>query len=355
MFLILALPRSRTFWLSKFLSYGDYECGHEEARFLRTVEDARLWLTQDHRGAVETSIAQFWRLFRHFNPSLTIITIRRPVAEVVRGLMSLDMTGVCQYDEAALTKYMTTLDAKLDQIEKRLGALSVKFSDLDDEETIRRVFETCLPYPFDRVWWEYAKAHDLQCNMRAMMRYAAAYHRPLEKMAKTAAQLCREKISSTYPKTYNGVTIQQESFDVWERDGVKLFEAHCVAAGESPDQWKRKNIPLMRKLYNAGVMQITTARCNGRMFGYVNALVNPSLEEVGRFAGLHTTHYASPEFPGLGLKLHRASVAALRSRGSAEVFFHEGVRADGPRMGVIYKRLGAQEFGKLYRLQFGGV
>lgn len=354
MFLILALPRSRTFWLSKFLSYGDYECGHEEARQLRTIEDAKIWLNQENRGTVETAVAPFWRLFREFNPSLRIVTIRRPVAQVVSGLMSLDMKGVCVYEKSSLTKYMTRLDAKLDQIERRLGALSVKFSDLDDEETIKRIFETCLPYAFDRSWWEYAKAHDLQCNMRAMMRYALAHRKTLDKLAKQAAHLCRAKMLAQPPKPLNGLTFQQESFDVWERDGVPLFEAHCTQVGESPDQWKEKNIPLMRQIYNSGSMQITTARCNGRMFGYVNAIIYPSLEFRSRISAVHTTHYASPEFPGLGLKLQRASVAALLARGVEEVFFHEGVRADGPRMGVIYRRLGAQDFGKVYRLQFGG-
>lgn len=353
MFLILALPRSRTFWLSKFLSYGDFECGHEEARHLRTIEDARIWLNQEKRGTVETSVAPFWRLFRDFNPSLRVVTIRRPVAEVVAGLMGLNMMGVCEYNEVALTHRMMRLDAKLDQIEKRLGALSVKFSDLDDEQTIKRIFETCLPYPFDSAWWEYAKAHDLQCNMRAMMRYAAAYQEPLDKLAKQAAQLCRAKMMAQPPKPLNGLTFQQESFDAWERDGVDLFEAHCTQVGEAPDQWKRKNIPLMREIYAAGRMQITTARCNGRMFGYVNAIIYPSLEFRTRISAVHTTHYASPEFPGLGLKLQRASIAALRARGVEEVFFHEGIRGDGPRTGVIYKRLGAQEFGKFHRLQFG--
>lgn len=355
MFLILALPRSRTFWLSKFLSYGDYECGHEEARQLRTLDDARIWLNQENHGTVETAVAPFWRLFRDFNPSLRIITIRRPVAEVVSGLMGLNMAGVCEYNEVALTHRMTRLDAKLGQIEKRLGALSVNFADLDDEETIKRIFETCLPYPFDRAWWEYAKAHDLQCNMRAMMRYAVAYREPLEKLAKQAAHLCRANMVGTQPKPQDGLAIQQESFDAWERDGVALFEAHCAQVGEAPDQWKRKNIPLMREIYDAGRMQITTARCNGRMFGYVNAVIYPSLERCALLSAVHTTHYASPEFPGLGLKLQRASVAALRARGVVEIFFHEGVRADGPRMGVIYKRLGASEFGKFHRLQFGGV
>jgi hypothetical protein len=51
------------------------------------------------------------------------------------------------------------------------------------------------------------------------------------------------------------------------------------------------------------------------------------------------------------MKLQRASLAALRERGVDEVVMRAGHRGSGPRLGTIYRRLGAEEFGNLYRLE----
>ena len=40
-FVVLSLPRSRSYWLSRYLSYGGWHCGHEEIRHARTLSDVR--------------------------------------------------------------------------------------------------------------------------------------------------------------------------------------------------------------------------------------------------------------------------------------------------------------------------
>lgn len=356
MFLILGLPRSRTFWLSKLLTYRDFECGHEEARHLRSLEDAKIWLNQDHHGSAETYVAPFWRLAHTLNPNLRIVTIRRPIIECVESLMALDLSGICTLNRGDLEKLMVKLDAKLDQIERRLpNVLSVEFHDLDSESTVESVWRHCLPYAFDRAHWLALRDQILTCDMRALMRYAFSYRAPLEKMVSIAGHYCRAQIMAQPPKAAGGVTFQQESFDDWERDGVPLFEAHCVEVGESPQNWKNKNIPFMHKIYDAGGMQITTARCNGRMFGYLMALIAPALDRCDATYGYHATRYVSPDMPGLALKLERASVYALRQKGVKEVVFRAGIRSDGPRTDVLYRRMGAEEFGSLHRLQLDGA
>jgi hypothetical protein len=107
----------------------------------------------------------------------------------------------------------------------------------------------------------------------------------------------------------------------------------------------------MRAIYDAGLMQIMTARCNGRMFGYLMTLISPSLTSESVTAASHTTFYASPDAPGLGLKLQRAAVKALKDRGVDHVMLQAGVRGDGPRMSTLFKRMGAQDEGQLFRLQ----
>jgi hypothetical protein len=146
------------------------------------------------------------------------------------------------------------------------------------------------------------------------------------------------------------VPFQQEPFEQWYRDGRELFAEHLVRVGEVPDNHAIKNLPLLRVLDAAGALHITTARSNGRMFGYLATLVGPSLESIDGVWATNTFFYASPAIRGLGMKLQRASIAALRERGVDEVFMLAGPRGDGPRMGGLYRRLGAEDSGQFYRL-----
>ena len=63
-FVIFALPRSRTFWLSKFLTAGGWVCEHDEARHVRGMDDVRSALGREFTGYVETGAAPFWPLIR---------------------------------------------------------------------------------------------------------------------------------------------------------------------------------------------------------------------------------------------------------------------------------------------------
>ena len=51
-FVVLSMPRSRSKWLSVFLSYGEWGCGHEELLNLRGLDDAKAWLSQPYTGTV---------------------------------------------------------------------------------------------------------------------------------------------------------------------------------------------------------------------------------------------------------------------------------------------------------------
>ena len=346
-FLILALPRSRTAWLSRLLTYGDWVCGHEEARHCRSIDDVRAWFSQRNVGSVETAVAPFWRLIDKIAPDTNLVTIRRPVDEVVESLMAVPG---CNFDGAHLTDTIRKLDRKLDQFERRAGALSVPYKDLRRAEVCRMIFRKCLPYEWDYYHWERLSGENIQCDLRAMMRYAEAYRPALEKLASIAKHRMLTDMH-LHPPSTAGMTYQVEDFDDWLRDATPLFDEHLVQVGEAPGDHRHKNITLMRKLHEIGAMQIMTARANGRMFGYLMSIIAPSLEAEGRVVAAHTTFFASPDAPGLGIKLQRAALLSLKDRSVNEVAMQAGARGAGPRMGTIFKRLGAQEDGQVFRLQ----
>ncbi len=352
-FLILGLPRSRTAWLSRFLTYGEWVCGHEELRHMRSLDDIEAWFSQPCIGTAETAAAPWWRMLDRFAPGARVVTVRRPVAEVIDSVLRIP--GLA-FDRGVLEATMAKLDRKLDQIEARVpGVLSVRFADLASEATCTRVFEHCLPYAHDHAHWAALDAQNVQIDMHAMMRYFRAYSAPLNRLAAIAKHRSLSTMAVREPVAPDGVTMQAETIQEWERDAQALFREHCVTVGEAPDEWERKNIPLMHKLYEMGAIQIMTARCNGRMFGYLMTLISPSLVSENLKSATHTTFFADPSFPGLGLKLQRAALRALNEKGVDEVFMEAGQRGSGPRITSMFKRLGAQDHGHIFRLQLAGV
>lgn len=175
-FLVMGLPRSRTHWLSHFLGYGDYKCGHEQAMYMRSVADLKSWLSQDWTGSSETAVSPGWRLIRHYRPDLKVLIVRRPVEEVVDSLMRIDLSGIATYGRDRVETGMRYLDRMLDQAEAEMGnVLTVRFHELENEETCASAFEHCLPYKFDNAWYEIFKPMNLQINTRALMRYRLAH------------------------------------------------------------------------------------------------------------------------------------------------------------------------------------
>lgn len=341
-FIVYGLPRSRTFWLSRFLSYRDWHCGHDEMRYARSMADVDAWFSQPTTGTVETAAAPWWRLVAKYEPR--VVVVRRPVAEVFSSAAAAG--GIPDM------RYLTYLNRKLDQIEARVpSVLSVQYSDLVHEATCAAVFEHCLPYSHDHGWWSYADKVNAQTNLPAIVRYMTAYGLQLQKLSKIAKHMTIASMNRRISAEMDGMEMQVEPFEVFFRDGQKLFAEHLVQVGEAPDNFLNKNLSLMSLLDKIGALQVVTARSNGRMFGYLMSVISPSLEENDKLCGVQTTFFASPDAPrGLGMKLQRFSIESMRQRGVHEVLFRAGVRGDGPRMAPLYKRLGAEDYGQYFSL-----
>lgn len=347
--MIFGLPRSRTFWLSRFLSYGGWECGHDQARYLRSPDDIKAWLSIPAQGTAETAAAPFWRTLRAIAPQARVVLVRRPPDEVIASMGRLGIA----FDPASLATVVRSLDAKLDQIAARWpGALSVRYADLATEATCAAVFEHCLPFRHDPAWWRALAPLNLQINMPALMRVMAAF---MPQLTKLAAILRQQTLMTFHTRPVvppEGVTIQAESFASFFADpsAQKLFRGHLAAIGEHPFTASDKNIPLMQGMDAMGAMQLMTARSNGRVFGYLMTFIGPCWEDEVRTTAANGWFYADPAFPGIGMKLQRAALAGLKARGVDELYMRAGPRGAGLRTGALYRRLGAIPDGELFRL-----
>lgn len=344
-FVVFTLPRSRSKWLSKFLSHGEWICGHDELQYCQSLQDITTWFTQPNIGTVETSASPFWRLLVRDQPSARIAVVRRPVDEV---LAALAKQGVGSETVEAMIR---AADRKLEQIERRVpGVLSVRFDDLWREDVCGRLFEHCLQQPHDSRRWRALDAQHVSGDIKAQVRYCQAYLPRFLKLARSARQ--RILIDMARPVVPpEGFTFQVEDIETWFRDAKPLIREHMIVTGQDVDDFKLKNETMLRKLDQIGAMQIMTARSNHRMFGYLMTVVGPSLDAEDRIEALHLPFFVTKDCPGgLGLKLQRAALEALRARGVSDLFARAGVRGSGPRLGMMYKRLGYEEFGTLHRL-----
>jgi len=342
------MPRSRSAWLSRYLSYGEYCCGHDEIRHMRSLDDVRAWLSQPMSGSCETSLAPFWRLIPK---GMKIVTVTRSVDEVLASLRR----GGLVFDDTVMRAVMQHLEAKLRQIARRLpDVLAVTFDDLATEDGCRRVWEHCLPYPWDAAWWQHWHGINIQISLPLLMRYMAAHRPQLDKLAKVAKHRIIAGMQS-HRSEIDGVTFQVEPFDVFYRDAQHLFHEHLVQTEQSPDDHALKNLPLAKAMDDLGLLQILTARSrNGLMHGYLMTIVAPTLDAPDVLEGWHTIFFASPDIRGLGMKLQREALERLKQRGVTGVIARAGHRGSGPRLGTFYRRLGMSDFGQLYRLELGG-
>lgn len=178
---VLALPRSRTAWLSRFLTYGEWHCGHETLCDMRSLSDIRAALAKPNSGTAETSASGGWRMIA--DAGVKIVTVRRPVDDVMRSLLAI--RGV-NFDAARLRRVIERADRKLDQIERRIPVMSVRFDDLQREDVCKAVFEHCLPYAHDHANWKRLDARNIQIDVPALFQRMAAAQCDLQELAASA-------------------------------------------------------------------------------------------------------------------------------------------------------------------------
>lgn len=337
------MPRCRTAWCSRFLSYGEFQCGHDELRHCRSLEDVRSWLSLPLTGTVETAAAPFWRLLP---AGVTVATIRRPISEVLASLRR----GGLVFDDAPMQRLMERTDAKLVQIARRLpNVLATTFEELGTEEGCARLFEHCLPYAHDHAWWAQLAPINMQVSIPHMTSYFLAYAPQIEKLRRIAAH--RSIAAMARPVGLNGVVYAREPWARFIADAPRLLSLHCEMAGEAPDGWTRTNLPMFEAMDRQGALHIVTARSNGLMCAYHMASLSGGYDAIDRLDAEQILLFADPAYPGLGLKMARAAVAELRIAGAKHLLLQAGSVASGPRYAAICRRLGAMSIGERFLLE----
>jgi hypothetical protein len=156
-FFVIGTPRSRTAWLSAFLSTPNRPCQHEPSRFLRD-HGALLALLRVPDAAVSDSALTFrWRDIARECPGARVVVVRRPIAEVME---SAEAVGL-----ARTPKMLRRLAHEIDLLCGRLAVLSVPFHRLADQRACEMVYEFCHGAAAPVGHWALWKDRNIQADI----------------------------------------------------------------------------------------------------------------------------------------------------------------------------------------------
>ncbi len=338
-FVVLALPRSRTAWLARFLSYGGRRCGHDLAVDCSSVAEFRSKLATDYDGTVETGAIVAWRAIRANLSGARLIALKRPVEEV---LESFARAG---YASDVLTAEMHQRAAMLNQFAAQPGVETVHFRDLSDAGACNRLFERCLDVPWNFHWWESLATRNIQIDIA-------------ERFAKIVRNRDRiEALKRDAVACLPDLAIELEPFaSIWpEVDALAADHFEEVDGGVEPKRPYKLDVALMQQLENINCLKIVTARVKGRLAGYCTWNITPDVESAGLLIAQQGAWFAAAEFDHLhlGIKMLKVAIAELKKLGVKNIFPHHRLQGRGQRLGLLFQRLGAKEIQRTYSLWIG--
>jgi hypothetical protein len=154
-----------------FLSYGDWTCHHEKAMLMRSMADVMELFSAPNTGSAETASAYGRCLIKWMFPNIKEVVILRPVEDVMSSLIAVSEREGFEFNIPQLRKIMERGHRCLLKIAKDPKVLVVNYADLEQEQTCAKLFEFCLPYTFDRSWWESYRDKNIQLNFPLLIAY----------------------------------------------------------------------------------------------------------------------------------------------------------------------------------------
>jgi hypothetical protein len=156
-YMVFSAGRSRTMWLSAYLTYGICVCNFESTAKVSSFEEIVHLLAIPGMGAAETLAAPAWPLLLTAEPRLRVVVVRRPLDEIIDSLIAATRERV-KLDLPVLRQLIAYIMRALERLAQQPQTLVVDFHELAREDVGRAIFEHCLPYKFDQGWWEFLSA-----------------------------------------------------------------------------------------------------------------------------------------------------------------------------------------------------
>lgn len=339
-FVIHALPRSRTYWLSQFLAYDGRIVGHDLGGKASSCQDfVDQWGAM--AGTVETGSMFAHSLLKTAFPAARTVTIRRPWRDVAASLARF---GINDIEDELIER-----DRHLDAIEAA-GAERVEYDDLADVRCCSALFENLLGVSFDFRHWRAWDAINCQVDMPAWLARLHERREQIEALKSEADHLIKSG-SARF------VRLGWENFaDISE----EVTQFACAAYMEvnpcgKPGHPYRLNVPLLVHMETSGNWRIMCARVNNRLAGYITWSFVPDAESEGVIIADQGAWFVADEFANLhlGRRMLERSIADLKQAGVHSVQLHHPVNGRGAKLGTMFRRMGAIENQHRYSLWIG--
>lgn len=162
-FLIVGLPRSRTAWMAKALTYGGHVCRHEPSLHWTSPKDFRAWL-RGSEGASDSMMTWLAHETKRRCPDIPLIVIRRPIDEVMGSLRRFGL------EPARRREWLSILDDRLDRIEDDLDCVSVAYDRIDAQ--FPYIFRRCLGVTLPPDWRDKMVGENVQADLAETFRVA---------------------------------------------------------------------------------------------------------------------------------------------------------------------------------------
>jgi hypothetical protein len=342
-FIVYSLPRSRSAWIARFLSYGGRRCGHDLATECGSLDEFEGHLRGGaYAGTAETGAMIGWRALRRRLPEAKIAVIRRPVHEVFASLARFNVGP-----ELEIVKQLIERDAMLDELARVPGVKSIAFSHLNSIDGCRALFEHCLGEPLDWEWWESLADVNIQVDVPERLRFQAGNRERIEAIKRQASE------ESRLPH----IVLGPERWDaVWPEIDALFAEHFSEVEGElAANRPYNLDEPMMRAMDAAEILRIFTARVDGVLAGYCMWQVTRDVESAGMLIAQHGPWFVRKAYASLmlGPKLFDHSIADLRTLGVKNAFPHHRLNGRGAKLGTFFKRRGAIETQRTYSLWLG--
>lgn len=164
--LVIGTPRSRTAWLSAFLSAPDRIFVHEPSVHWRDLDDLRKFLDQPGAAACDSGLTLFWRDAMEMRPDLRLIVVLRPLAEVFDSYERAGIPITPQGRRAIAETFDVANEAFLAR-----NSFSVRMNVLGNVEVCRQLYRFAHGYSPTISWWRHWHELNVQRDWRGQ--YAA--------------------------------------------------------------------------------------------------------------------------------------------------------------------------------------
>lgn len=179
-FIIYALGRSRTAWLSAFLTYQEWTCFHERALTLRKADDIRDFLSNPYVGTAETAAIQAHPLIMYYRPDIRIVVVHREVEDAIAAMATAyDKCGI-PYNLPKMKSIFYRAAREMQRLSDNSNVLNISYADLDQEGTCSKLFEYCLPFSFDREWWAKFNGRKIEADLTEIVLYHSRNRNAIE-------------------------------------------------------------------------------------------------------------------------------------------------------------------------------